>query len=548
MYTTRKSTRKTTNNPEVNSKKKKEESPPKMLIFYEDEDWFCDSSAKEKKRYISVMKEMDPWMEPLPSDQQVMDLKCAPDLKARLLRRLLSLEAYDVYSPMYERIEQSIVREYLFLRDVAIANTDPAMQKYLIPPLLTIHLPSTQQTSNDVLVPLRQRILMSSFESTVKQTLLMKCNSMEQLPMDDPDYRKMSDFIELALSIPLTPSQNDWTKLRAATKSTRDKQLSALLTKVRSHLDKHIHGMKRAKDEIIMELESSLSTVKSRRRVLALLGPPGVGKTELARCLGEALQRPFQQISMGGATDSHFILGHNYTYVGAKPGIISQNFIQSKVTDPVLFFDEFDKQSATVAEAMLHALDPVQNHEFKDAYFSDIPMNLSDVFFVVSLNSLDRIDKKLVDRLTIIYVDGYTKEEKLTIARNYLLPSLFAESTSLNETNVIISDDVLKDIIRLVQKDEEHLLAKPEKDETYYHQLRNKHPEKSGVRILKAFLITLIRRIRYAMLVPDAALPSLKSIQFPITITRSMIDEIYSAHSPLSSLLAHEPPPEGIYC
>ena len=293
------------------------------------------------------------------------------------------------------------------------------------------------------------------------------------------------EFIEVALRIPLTSFQNDWTKLhKQKPGGQRDKQLGKFVAGA-GPLDATIFGMKRAKDEIMMELASALNSTE--RRILAFMGPPGVGKTELARALGHAnaLNLPFRQVSMGGTTDAHFVLGHSSTYVGAKPGVVAQSVIDMEYNNGILYVDELDKVGKQVAEALLHVFDPVQNATFTDNYFPDVPVDLSNIFFVCSLNRIDNLDPKLLDRLAIVSVDGYDKEEKTVIANDFLLGKIIQDAGfALGE--VLVGKEALAVILDIIEKDEQ-LLAQHEDATDREHNVYRQHHH--TVRNARAFCV-----------------------------------------------------------
>lgn len=267
----------------------------------------------------------------------------------------------------------------------------------------------------------------------VKRTLAHEIQRLKTIAHTDDDFSKTLDYVSLVLAL-------SWTKVPA-------KKVN--LTTAQRKLDATHAGMDKVKEKCI-ELIATMNSTGKSGSVICLDGPPGVGKTSVAKSMAAAMGRQCEKISMAGVSDQTLLRGHNRTYIGSNPGVIIQAMKKAGVTNPVIILDEGDKAGGASASgnplyAMLELLDPSQNNSFKDHYLN-LEYDMSDVTFIITTNDLGLLPAALIDRLEIISVDAYSAEEKRSIAQDYLIPKHMAEC-GLKEDQLSIDRTAIESII-----------------------------------------------------------------------------------------------------
>ena len=280
---------------------------------------------------------------------------------------------------------------------------------------------------------LREQLDKINFEPAVREKIDKDLERLENMTPGSPDINVLHTYLETIADLPWgTYTQDDYSLDRARKVLARDH-----------------YGLEKVKERILEYLAVHALTRSLKGTILCLVGPPGVGKTSIARSIARALNRSFVRMSLGGVRDEAEIRGHRRTYIGAIPGRIITSVKQAGTMNPVMLLDEIDKMSADMsgdpAAALLEVLESEQNSTFRDHYL-DIPFDLSQVMFVVTANSLETVSRPLLDRMEIIELSSYTPEEKFEIAKRHLLPKQLKEN-GLTKSFLRLEDGALRAII-----------------------------------------------------------------------------------------------------
>ena len=349
-------------------------------------------------------------------------------------------------------------------------------------------------------VPERFRILQFPVNIAIKRNIMNKFSQIEMMEPSDPEYFKLGKWLDGVLKIPfgkyldLPVSRND-----------PHNKIQEFINNVATQMENSTFGHHEAKNKIMQVVCQWISNPKSSGNIIAIQGPPGIGKTSLVRNgISKALGRPFHMIALGGATDSTFLEGHSYTYEGSNWGRIVNILMDSEVMNPVIFFDELDKVSSTkqgeeIIGVLTHLTDQTQNSNFNDKYFSGIDLDLSKCLFVFSYNDESLINPILRDRLIKINLKGFSTEEKVLIAQNYLIQEL-SQNIGLSDKEFLFTDEIITEIIQKYTKEE-------------------------GVRELRRCIETILLKLNMAKYTHKLD-ETLKNIRFPVNLSSQLVEEL----------------------
>lgn len=280
---------------------------------------------------------------------------------------------------------------------------------------------------------LANQIKEKNLPKDIEEKALKEIKRLDKINPSSPDYSIILNYLDWIKELPFGVSTTDTEDLKLA----------------KEILDKDHFGLEKVKQRIVEYLAVLQLTKAIKGPILCFVGPPGVGKTSVATSIARALNRKFVRMSLGGVKDEAEIRGHRKTYVGAMPGRIIYGLKNAGSNNPVFLLDEIDKLSSDIhgdpASALLEVLDPEQNVTFRDRYL-EVPFDLSKVMFITTANSIDTIPYPLLDRMEVIELHGYTNEEKLQIAKQYLIPKQLKQN-GLTDKKAELTDEAIKEII-----------------------------------------------------------------------------------------------------
>lgn len=281
---------------------------------------------------------------------------------------------------------------------------------------------------------LKEALAKADLPDDVRKEAERELKRLEKLPNSSPDYHVIRTYLDFVLELP-------WRKY---TEDNLD------IANARRILDDDHYNLKEVKGRILEHLAVLKLNPSAKAPILCFVGPPGTGKTSLGQSIARAIGRKFERFSVGGLHDEAELRGHRRTYIGAMPGRVVQALRRAGASNPVVLLDEVDKLGRDYrgdpSAALLEILDPEQNNKFRDNYL-DLPLDLSKVMFIATANGLESIPRPLLDRMEILRLSGYSEEEKIEIAKKYIIPRQLKE-TGLNPEEVKFSDAALESLIR----------------------------------------------------------------------------------------------------
>ena len=295
--------------------------------------------------------------------------------------------------------------------------------------------------------PYRLRLLDTNMPAKFKSVALQKLSLLRSMDPADNEYFKIKNWVDAFMKIPFGIYRTLDVKMEDGVDKCHDFMKNAMGT-----LNDCVYGLNDAKMQIMQMMGQWISNPSAMGTAIAIKGPMGTGKTTLVKDgISKILGRDFAFIALGGTGDSSFLEGHSYTYEGSTWGKIAQILMDSKSMNPVIYFDELDKISDTpkgeeIIGILTHLTDTTQNNQFHDKYFSEVDFDLSKCLFIFSYNDESKVNPILKDRMYCIQTKGYESKEKITIAKNYLLPKI-REQVNFNEGDIVIPDETLSYII-----------------------------------------------------------------------------------------------------
>lgn len=345
-------------------------------------------------------------------------------------------------------------------------------------------------------IPCRFKLLSLDTTESNKSNLLNLYDNFIKLEESSEEYFKYKLYFDSIVEIPF----NIFNTINITN------NINEYLLESKNILNNNIYGHTKTKEYIIQVIGQYITNPDSIGNILGLLGPPGTGKTTFVKHISQILQRPVEIINLSGSQDVSYLEGHGFTYQGSKYGKIVHTLIKHKLMNPIIFFDEVDKISKTekgfeLENLLINLVDITQNYNYSDKYFQEITIDLSKILFIFSYNNSEHINPVLKDRIYEIKVDGYSYEEKIELAHNYLIPNIL-KSFSFKKNDILITDSAIKYIID------------------------NYSNNNSGVRELIKILKNILAKIHIIYITNNSSLVNVSnSIIFPLKLVKTNIKQ-----------------------
>jgi ATP-dependent Lon protease len=360
--------------------------------------------------------------------------------------------------PYSEKVR--MIEYYDILENMEADNEEYLKLKYRLQEKLseTVSLSEAELQIYDEMVKstaktIPDKILRSDHTDDTKRILIKKYSMISTMDSASDEYTKTLNWINNVLDLPTNSKKSNF-----GANTMLDK-----LYHIQQTLDENIYGLNNVKQRVIEIMGNTILNTNLQKninipKIIVLVGPPGCGKTSFVKAIAESIDVPFQHIALGGIKDSSFLIGHSPTYIGSRPGIFVEILKRFKCTNGIVLLDEFDKvaknaEGSEIYSTLLHILDPTQNNEFRDVYMPEIPIDLSNLFFIVAMNDETELETiiGLSDRLPIIYLNGYNFNDKVKIGLDYFVPKIVS-ALGMNSTDVIIKPDIMTYIIKTTDK------------------------------------------------------------------------------------------------
>ena len=359
------------------------------------------------------------------------------------------------------------------------------------------HLQSEMKRLKTVVdTPLKEQIIALNASDETKLGIYKKYKEMKQYSSDDTEYAKIHTWIKFALSIPYNTIKHI---------NVINNDTSEMLFKIYNKLNEEVYGLRDVKEQILLFMNSKLLNPEMKGCNIGLLGAKGTGKTHIARCLSKVLDYPFEQISFGGINAQEILNGHDFTYIGSKPGLFVKKLVNMGCKNGIIYMDEFEKVSNDVSNMLLNVTDHTQNHEYRDNYVGDINIDLSMLWFIYSMNELPE-SGPLRDRLFTINIPGYNVTEKKNIVKQHLLPKSCL-NLGLNKNDIVFSDSGIDYLLSRVSNDDE-----------------------KGVRSLEKSIRDIVNKIAFLTnnnnMIKDMSFSSNKNLSYPVVITPDLLSNV----------------------